>query len=307
MQTTHTAERSMQNGYIARRPYRNSGDMLSILGFGSIVLVLEEQARANRIVAEAVESGINYFDVAPSYGDVFGVRGDAEVKLGPALKPYRRDSFLACKTGCRTRREAEEEFNLSLERLQTDYFDLYQLHGITDPVADVETAFGREGVMDFLLEKRREGRIRYLGFSAHSTAAALAALGEYEFDSVLFAVNYACWLHGGYGPQIMDTARDTGAAALALKAGAKQRRGPDYPEDLHPKCWYEPITDPALMEVALKWTLSRPVTAAVSSGDETVYRLQLDTLRKDIPLALSGKESEYVSEQAMRADPIFPL
>ncbi len=306
MQATEPVQRSMHNGYISRRSYRD-GDTLSVLGFGSIVLVLEEQSRANRIVGEAVECGINYFDVAPSYGDIFGVRGDAEVKLGPALKPYRKDSFLACKTGCRTRREAEEEFYRSMERLQTDYFDLYQLHGITDPVADVETLFCREGVMEFLLEKKREGRIRYLGFSAHSTAAALAALREYEFDSVLYAVNYACWLHGGYGPEIMEHARDAGAASLALKAGAKQRRGPEYPGNYYRKCWYEPITEPQLMEVALKWTLSRPVTAAVSSGDETVYRLQLDTLCSDIPLALSAAESVYIEEQALLADPIFPL
>ncbi len=105
---------SSEKGYIVKRPFGNSGDMLSVLGFGSIVLVLNEQKTANKLVSEAVESGINYFDTAPSYGDVFGVRGDAEIKLGPALKPYRKSCFLACKTGMRSRKEAEIEFNLSL-------------------------------------------------------------------------------------------------------------------------------------------------------------------------------------------------
>src|SRR5687768_4543154 len=75
---------------IPRREYGKTGVKLSILGFGGIMLMNEEQAHANRIVAEAVERGINYFDIAPSYGN-------AEVKLGPALEAYRKDVFLACK------------------------------------------------------------------------------------------------------------------------------------------------------------------------------------------------------------------
>ena len=77
---------------IPRRPY--AGDVnLSIIGFGAIVLMGMDQRGANRIVAEVVDKGINYFDVAPSYGG-----GEAEIKLGPALEPHRKKVFLACKT-----------------------------------------------------------------------------------------------------------------------------------------------------------------------------------------------------------------
>src|SRR6202030_2549466 len=79
---------------IARRPLGKTGEHLSIIGFGGIVVMNEDTGRSNNIVAEAVDRGINYFDVAPSYGD-------AQERLGPALAPYRKNCFLACKTGCR--------------------------------------------------------------------------------------------------------------------------------------------------------------------------------------------------------------
>ena len=94
-----------------------------------------EQDHANRIVAEAVEKGVNYFDVAPSYGD-------AEIKLGPALEPYRKDVFLACKTTQRTKEGAAAELKESLKRLRTDHLDLYQLHALSDVQKDVDAAFG---------------------------------------------------------------------------------------------------------------------------------------------------------------------
>ena len=84
------------------REYGNTGIELSVIGFGGIVLTDTEPEHAVRIVAEAVGRGVNYFDVAPSYGD-------AQDRLGPALKPYRNDVFLACKTGQRDREGAEAE------------------------------------------------------------------------------------------------------------------------------------------------------------------------------------------------------
>ena len=105
-----------------KRAYGKTGEKLSIVGFGGIVVMNEKPSSASRIVAQAVERGINYFDVAPSYGN-------SEKILGPALEPYRNSVFLACKTGKRTKNEAATELHRSLKRLRTDHFDLYQLHG----------------------------------------------------------------------------------------------------------------------------------------------------------------------------------
>jgi len=93
---------------IPKRPYNKEID-LSIIGFGGIVVVGMKQKKANKTVAESIDAGINYFDVAPSYWD-----GEAEEKLGKALQPHRKNIFLACKTMERNAAGAEKDLNISL-------------------------------------------------------------------------------------------------------------------------------------------------------------------------------------------------
>lgn len=136
---------------LPRRPYGNTGVELSIIGFGGIIVMNAQPEQAARVVAQAVERGVNYFDVAPTYGD-------AEIRLGPALEPFRKGVFLACKSNRRDRAGAEQEFQTSLERLRTDYFDLYQLHAITDVEKDVDASFSRGGSWSFSWSGRRRGK-----------------------------------------------------------------------------------------------------------------------------------------------------
>jgi aryl-alcohol dehydrogenase-like predicted oxidoreductase len=285
-------------GALSRRQFGRHPEELSLIGFGGIVVSGVEQDHANRVVAEFVEKGVNYFDVAPSYGD-------AEVKLGPALEPYRKQSFLACKTNKRTAAEAKEEFARSLERLRTDHFDLYQLHSLTDVEKDVDAAFAAGGVMELLLEEKKQGRIKYLGFSAHSVAAALAALNRYEFDSVLFPVNFASWMDGDFGPQILKLAYERGAARLALKAMARGRwkEGDPRRQDFK-KCWYEPLSDPREADLGLRFTLSQPVTSAIPPGDENLFRLAVDLAMKFRPIDDKGEAELAALAKDVRL--IFP-
>ena len=201
---------------LPQRTYGDTGERLSIIGLGGTAVSGVEQEHANRLVAEAVEKGVNYFDVAPSYGD-------AELKLGPALEPYRKNVFLACKTEQRTRDGAAAELAGSLQRLRTDHVDLYQLHAISDMQKDVDTAFGKDGAMEAFLEAKKQGRVRYIGFSAHSEEAALAAMDRYDFDSILLPINFATFYKSNFGPRVMEAAKSKGVARLALKALAKQQ------------------------------------------------------------------------------------
>ena len=253
---------------IPQRAYNKSVD-LSIIGFGAIVLMGQEQSAANDEVARAIGRGINYFDVAPSYGE-----GEAERKLGPALKPYREQSFLACKTGERNAAGAREEFENSLRVLQTDYFDLYQLHNMHKP-EDIEQAFAPGGVMELLVKERDAGRINHLGFSAHDAEIALELLDRFEWDSVLFPVNYVCFATSGFGRRLMNKAKAKNVARLALKAlghtpwdSKEQKKQSGYT-----KCWYKPIDDLELVRAALYFSLSQEITAAIPPGDERIYRM----------------------------------
>jgi predicted aldo/keto reductase-like oxidoreductase len=279
------------------REYGNAGVKLSIIGFGGFMLNKMEQEQADRLVAESVERGVNYFDVAPRYGD-------AEMRLGPALEPYRKNVFLACKTAERGREGAEMELKRSLERLRTDHFDLYQLHGITRVERDVDAAFAKGGAMEVLIQAKREGRVRFLGFSAHSVEAALAAMDRYDFDSAMFPVNYACYHKGNFGPQIVEDAKSRGVARIALKALARQRWPEDDPErENYWRCWYQPITDPHEAELSVRFTLSQPVTAAIPPADARFFPVALDIAMRYKPL--TSEEEEEVKYLAADLNPIF--
>jgi aryl-alcohol dehydrogenase-like predicted oxidoreductase len=283
---------------LQQRQYGQTGVKLSIIGFGGIVVDGAEQKHANRVVAEAFEKGVNYFDVSPTYGD-------AELKLGPALEPYRKKVFLACKTGQRRREGASEELNESLRRLRTDYFDLYQLHSITDVKDDVDAVFAKDGAIEVFLEAKKQGQIRYLGFSAHSEQAALAAMDRYDFDSVLLPVNFATFYKNGFGPRVIAAAKSKGMAILALKSLARQQWPKDDPlREQYPKCWYQPLTEREDARLGLYFTLSQPITAAISPGEESLFRMALDLGLNFKPISI--QDLEKVKQMAGSLNPIFP-
>jgi aryl-alcohol dehydrogenase-like predicted oxidoreductase len=279
------------------RPLGNTGAELSIIGFGGIVVMNLEPDHAARAVAEAVDRGVNYFDVAPSYGN-------AEERLGPALRPYRDQVFLACKTGKRTRAEAAAELRDSLQRLHTSHFDLYQLHAMTTP-EDLETATGPGGALEAFLEAQQAGLIRHIGFSAHSVETAIALMDRFEFASVLFPINWMEYINAGFGPQVIEHARQRGVGRLALKAMARQKWPDGADRQAWPRCWYEPCTDPAERALALRFTLSQEITAAIPPGDEQLFRHALDVADTFVPV--SEAEKGELRTRARGLEPFFRL
>lgn len=280
-----------------RRPLGSTGEELSIIGFGGILVMNVEPAEAAHLVAEAVDRGVNYFDVAPSYGN-------AEERLGPALEPYRERAFLACKTQQRTRAAAAEELRDSLRRLRTDYFDLYQLHAMTTR-EDLETATGPGGALEALVQAQEQGLIRYIGFSAHNVEVALELMDLYEFASVLFPLNWVEYFNAGFGPQVVEKAVRKGVGRLALKSMARQRWPEGAARGPWTKCWYEPCTDPEEAALALRFTLSQPVTAALTPGHPELFRRALETLTPFRPLTES--EGEELRRRAPGLRPLFEL
>jgi aryl-alcohol dehydrogenase-like predicted oxidoreductase len=278
-----------------KRPLGKTGITLSVVGFGGIIVMNESIAKARRLVVEAVNRGINYFDVAPSYGN-------AEERLGPALEPYRESVFLACKTGERTRKKASLELHHSLRRLRTDYVDLYQLHSVTT-LKEVDQIMGQGGAMEAFLEARKRGLIRYIGFSAHSEEAALSLLDHFAFDSLLFPFNWVSWHQGHFGSQVLIKAQEKGLGILALKTLAK-RKWEENEERKWQKCWYAPVDSYDEARLALRFTLSKPITAAVSPGHIELLRWACDAADEFKPL--SQEEATQVARLSEGLDPIFP-
>ncbi len=280
---------------IPKRPLGRTGEKLSIIALGGIVVSKVEQAVADQYVREAIDHGVNYFDVAPTYGD-------AQDRLGPALQPFRKNVFLACKTTQRGRPGAEQELSQSLQKLQTDHFDLYQLHGLTK-TEEVEQAFGPDGAMEVFLKAKKEGKTRFLGFSAHSEEAALLAMDKFDFDTVLFPINFACMLKANFGPRVIARAREKKMGILALKILARQKWPEEGMRKEYPKCWYQPITDPDEGALAFKFTLSQPVTAAVPPGDPRIFKRALELAHQFAPI--KPEEESKLSSLAAGLNPIF--
>ncbi len=272
-----------------------TGARLSIIGFGGILAAREEQRDANRFVDEALDAGVNYFDVAPTYMD-------AEDRLGPALAGKRDKVFLACKTEQRTKQGTRDFLKQSLKKLQTDHFDLYQFHGVTS-LEEVETIFGPDGAMETFQWAKKTGLIKHIGFSAHSQEAALAMMDRFDFDSVLYPVNWVNLLDGIFSPPVLEAAKKKGMGILALKAMAHTRI-PEGTENPREKTWYVPIDEKEHAKLAFRYTLAQGVTAALPPGYMKWFRWALEVgnnWKSPTP-----EEIDILRGYARGVAPIFP-
>ena len=276
-----------------------TGLKISVFAFGGIVVRDTPQNEADRIVAEALDSGINYFDVAPSYGN-------SQEILGPALEPHRSKIYLACKTEKRTKKEAWAALERSLKLLRTDYFDVYQMHGVNPD--DVDTVLGPGGALETLAEAKQKGLVRNIGITTHFDEVALRLINAFDFDTLLFPINWACWLKNGLGQAALKEAAKKNMGRIAIKGLANRAKDPDDPRDPegrlgdgYPKCWYRPIfDDPVLADLALRFTVSEDVHTAVSPGDVRMLRLGLSIVEKynGNPPPLNREEFEELKKRA---------
>ena len=161
---------------------------------------------------------------------------------------------------------------------------------------------GKGGAIETFVEAREQGLVRYLGFSAHSEEAAIALLDRFKFDSILFPFNWVCWHQGNFGPRVLKKAQEKSVAILALKALAK-RKWKEGEERKWPKCWYAPVDSPEEASLALRFTLSFPITAAVSPSHVELLWWACDAAEQLKPL--SKKEAIQVAKKSEGLDPIF--
>ncbi|MHC4244033.1 MAG: aldo/keto reductase [Planctomycetota bacterium] len=248
---------------LPRRVLGRTSEKISVVGFPGLALTHYDQDRCNAGLLDAFKRGINYYDVAPAYGK----DGICEVKMGiglQAVKIDRSSIFLACKTKKRDKEGARFELERSLKRLKTDHFDLYQMHCLQTP-DQVKQALGPGGAIETLLEAKKEGKVRYLGFSAHTTKAALDVMNGFRFDTAMFPINFVEFFKMGFGQPVLELARKQGVAVLAIKPMSK---GP-WPQgtknaDKTRKWWYRATESQYDTDLAMRFTLSKkPVVAGI--------------------------------------------
>lgn len=248
-----------------RRRLGRLGHESSVLIYGAAALSDVDQATADRSVQQALDAGINHFDVAASYGD-------AELRLGPWMSRIRERIFLATKVEERASDRAWASINNSLQRLQVDRVDLLQLHAVGDlDTLDAVTRSG--GALESAIRALDEGMVGAIGITGHGSAAAathLEALGRYPFATVLTPLNPVLWrddeFRFAYGA-LVDEVRRQDVGLMTIKTVAR-RNWPDA-DGGHPYAtWYEPLDQAERVRAAVSWVLAHEeITGLATAGD----------------------------------------
>ena len=276
--------RTKQNGEIPRRMLGRTGVEVSALALGgSHVGEAKTKKEALRIVHEALDAGLTFMDNAWEYHD-----GRSEEWMGDALKGRRHEAFLMTKvcTHGRDRKTAMRQLTESLRRLQTDYLDLWQVHEVVYD-NDPDLHFAADGVVEALEQAKREGKVRFVGFTGHKDPAIhlkmlqVADEQGYTFDTVQLPLNCFDASFRSFEQRVLPELNRRGIAPLGMKsmsgAGAPVRK--------------RVIT----ATEALRYAMSLPVAATVSGIDS------LKVLRQNLRIARGFEPMSEAEMQALRA------
>jgi aryl-alcohol dehydrogenase-like predicted oxidoreductase len=237
----------------------------SVLLYGAAALASVEQEVADRSIQEALDAGINHFDVAASYGD-------AELRLGPWMPRIRDRIFLATKTGERSAEAAWSQINASLERLQTERLDLLQLHAVGD-LEDLDRAVGPGGALEAATRAVDDGLVGAVGITGHGAdapAVHLEALRRFPFATVLTPLNPVLWRDADYRASyeaLTEEVHRQDVGLMIIKT-ISRRNWPDGPEGAPYTTWYEPLVDEERIRAAVSWVLAHEeITGLATAGD----------------------------------------
>ena len=264
-----------------RRRLGRLGHQSSVLIYGAAALGEVTQDVADRSVQEALDAGINHFDVAASYGE-------AELRLGPWMPRIRDEIFLATKTGDRDAEGAWRSVNQSLERLQTDHVDLLQLHSIGD-LGELDKATGRGGALESAVRAVDEGLVGAVGITGHghdAPATHLEALRRYPFSTVLSPINVVLSRDPAYRAAydaLVDEVTRQDAGLMVIKTVARQNWPASGPDEHRYATWYEPLDDQRAITAAVSWALSLPVvTGLATPGDVGLLGMVIEAERERV-------------------------
>jgi predicted aldo/keto reductase-like oxidoreductase len=257
-------------GSIPSRPLGRTGIHVSILALGGYHLAQAKNLQvARRIVHEAIEAGLTFMDNAWEYHE-----GRSEEWMGKALKGRRHKVFLMtklCSHG-RDKKVAMHQLEQSLRRLQTDYVDLWQIHEVIYD-NDPDLHFARHGAVEALEEAKRQGKVRFVGFTGHKDPAIhLKMLGHnYPFDTCQLPLNVFDGTFRSFEQQVLPELIRQGIAALAMKTLGGSG------EAVRHKV--------VSVQESLTYALSLPVAAVVSGIDSLrVLRQNLEIARNFVPM-----------------------
>lgn len=280
------------------RRFGRSGHLSTLAIFGAAAFYQVEQAVADQAMQTVIEYGVNHIDVAPSYGV-------AEERLAPWMAKERQRFFLGCKTTERTREGASAELGRSLKRLGVEYFDLYQIHAVTS-LDELDQVTRPGGALEAILAARQAGLTRYIGITGHgvqSPQVFLEALRRFDFDSVLFPVNFIQYANPVYrqaAEELLRQCRLKDVGVMAIKSIAQRPWG-EQPKNR--ATWYQPFSDPQAIQSAVNFVLSQDVSGVCTAGDVGLLPLVLQACQDYTPM--SRAEQQNLIRSAAACEPLF--
>jgi len=283
---------------IPKLAFGRTGHISTRAIFGSAALAGVTQAQADQTLELLLEFGINHIDTAASYGD-------AELRIGPWMAQHRQDFFLASKSDKRTYAGAKEELHRSLERLQVDYIDLWQMHYLIEE-EDWQTAMGPGGALEAFIEAKEQGLARFLGVTGHELRVIdfhLRSLERYDFDSVLLPYSPVMMDNPVYADgfeNLMSICQERNVAVQTIKSIS---RGPWKDKEQKYATWYEPFEDQAQIDAIVGWVLSRRGVFLNTAGDIHLLPKVLDAVQRFDEAATQADFQQILSQ--MEVDPLF--
>ena len=280
------------------RRFGRTGHMSTVAIFGAAAFGKISQADADKVMEMVIEAGVNHIDVAPSYGQ-------AEIRIGPWMPRERKRFFLGCKTMERTKDGAWKEMHESLQRLQTETFDLYQCHAITT-MEELDAVTMKGGALEAFVEARREGLTQFIGITGHGVNAPqiyLEALRRFDFDSVLFPLNFAQMAnpeYREYAEELIATCKAKDVGTMIIKSITKAPWGD---REHTATTWYEPFDNSEEIQKGVNFALSYDITGLCTAGDTRVLPIMLkacENFRR-----LSDSEKEEMIESGKQYEPLF--
>jgi len=284
---------------IEKLPFGRTGHMSTRTLFGAAALGAVTQKEADETLDVLLKWGVNHIDTAASYGD-------AELRIGPWMKEHRQNFFLATKTEKRTKKEALEELQRSLERLRVDHVDLWQIHAIIEP-EPLEIALGPGGALEAFVEAREQGLVRFLGITGHGTQIAklhIRALEHFDFDSVLLPYNYPMMQNPQYAADFEKLYQMCGERNTAVQTIKSLARGPWGDKAKTRACWYEPVEDQADIDRAVNYVFSKPGVFLNTVGDIHLLPKVLDAASRYQQTEPSEEEMQAMAED-VGMEPLF--
>jgi len=283
---------------IPKQNFGRTGHLSTRALFGAAALWQATQEDADRTLELLLEYGINHIDTAPSYGD-------AELRIGPWMAKHRQDFFLATKTDKRTYAGAKEELHKSLERMQVDHVDLWQMHFLIEE-DDWQTAMGPGGALEAFVEAKERGLARFLGVTGHEirvTGFHIRSLERFDFDSVLLPYNPALMKNPAYAAgfeTLMSMCQERNVAVQTIKS---MSRGPWKDKDKIRTTWYEPYEDQAHIDAIVHWVLSRPGIFLNTVGDIDLLPKVLDAVQRFDETAAQADFEDVIAQ--IDVEPLF--